>query len=95
MQSFSLSDHATLEFSQQPAERNAQVRILKDLIALYSKPTAGAASNRDQLVHLSETPAMKVLSDLLLAEIPESEGFGSFDELKSQRDASGVVRLRS
>ena len=83
----------SLELSQQPAERVAQVRILKSLFSVLSRQQP-SSNGRAAVIQMANSPAIQAVVDSILSEQPEGEDFGSFEELKSQRDSTGVVRLR-
>ena len=92
---FAPSGFPELELSQQPAERAAQVRVLKDVFSVLERRHLERETLRwPFLAKVAETPAIAAAVDELVQGIPADEDFGSFEELKSRRDATGVARLR-
>lgn len=92
---FAQNEFPELDLSQQPAERNAQVRVLKDVFSVIERHhlenrTMGWAF----LTRVASTPAIAAAVDALVESLPSDDDFGSFEELKSRRDATGVARLR-
>jgi hypothetical protein len=93
MSPIAITELESLELSQQPAERSAQVRILKNLFSLLSRqPAINSSADKAVAIQLSGSPAIRAVVAAILSEIPDTEDFGSFEELKSQRDSAGVVR---
>lgn len=92
---FAQSNFPELELSQRPAEREAQVRVLKDVFSVLERRHLERETLRwSFLAKVAKTPAIAAAVDELVQGIPADEDFGSFEELKSQRDATGVARLR-
>jgi hypothetical protein len=84
-----------LELSPQPAERKVQVRVLENVLAVIERRhLEGRVMGWTTLPRFAETPAVAEATEAHMARLPADHDFGSFDDLKSRRDASGVVRLR-
>jgi hypothetical protein len=84
-----------LELSQRPAEREAQLRVLKDVFSvLERRHLERQTMGWPFLAKVADSPAIAAAVDALVESIPVDEDFGSFDELKSRRDSAGVARRR-
>ena len=84
-----------LELSEHPAERRAQVSVLKDVLRLLvEQRDSGARMLRwDFIARLASAPGFAAAADALIDEAPESREPESFSALSARRDATGVVRL--
>jgi hypothetical protein len=83
-----------LELSQRPAEREAQLRVLKSVFSVLQQRHLEHQTLRwSFLKQVAETPAIAAAVDELVAGIAADEDFGSFQELQARRDATGVARL--
>ena len=92
---FAHPDFPELQLSSLPVERQAQIRVLDDVLALVERRQRGRAVPAwDSLGRFAETEAVAAATAAHMANMPADEGFESFEELKSRRDATGVVRLR-
>ena len=92
---FAQSAFPDLELSHRPAEREAQVRVLKDVCSVLERrhlehQTLGWSF----LAKVADTTAIAAAVDEMVEGIPADEDFGSFEELKARRDTTGVARLR-
>jgi hypothetical protein len=84
-----------LRFSESPTERAAQVRVLTDVFSvLEQQHLSGQTSDWSFLSKLADTPVIAETVQTMVESIPSDADFGSFEELQSRRDASGVVRLK-
>lgn len=84
-----------LELSPRAAERDAQVRVLKDVFSvLERRHLEHQTLNWSFLVEVADSHAIAAAVDEMVKDIPADEDFGSFEELKARRDATGVARLR-
>jgi hypothetical protein len=84
-----------LQLSPLAAERNAQVRVLKDVFSvLERRHLEHQTLNWSFLTEVADTHAIAAAVDDMVGDIPADEDFGSFEELKARRDATGVARLR-
>lgn len=84
-----------LELSPQPAERRAQVRLLENMLTLVERRhLQGRVMRWADLPRLAETSAVVETTSAHTDSLPADNDFGSFDDLKSRRDDTGVVRLR-
>ena len=94
----SLSAHPEfpeLELSPQPAERKVQVRVLENVLAIVERRhLQGRVMGWSALPRFAETSAVADATAAHMDSLPADPDFGSFDELKSRRDETGVVRLR-
>lgn len=88
------SEFPELELSPQPAERKVQVRVLENVLAVIERRhLEGRIMGWSTLPRFAETSAVAEATEAHMARLP-ADDFGSFDDLKSRRDDSGVVRLR-
>ncbi|HEV8314187.1 MAG TPA: hypothetical protein VGQ23_14055 [Burkholderiaceae bacterium] len=88
-------DLSGLELSPQPAEREAQVRVLKDVFSVLERHHLERRTpDWAFLAEVSETPAVAAAVDALVQSLPDDTDFGSFDAARSRRDVTGVARLR-
>jgi hypothetical protein len=88
-------DLSGLELSPQPAEREAQVRVLKDVLSVLERHHLERRTpDWSFLVEVSQTPAVTAAVDALVKALPDDTDFGSFEAARSRRDANGVTRLR-
>ncbi|MDM0116802.1 hypothetical protein QTI66_32215 [Variovorax sp. J22R133] len=84
-----------LELSAQPAERKVQVRVLENVLAVVERMhLQGRIMRWSDLVRFAETSAVAEATSAHTDSLPAAQDFGSFEELKARRDATGVVRLR-
>jgi hypothetical protein len=84
-----------LELSPQPAERKVQVRVLESVLAVVERRhLEGRVMGWSALPRFAETSAVAEATEAHMDGLPADRDFGSFDDLKSRRDATGVVRLR-
>lgn len=84
-----------LELSPQPAERRAQVRLLENVLTLVERRhLQGLVMRWADLPRFAETSAVVETTAAHTDSRPADNDFGSFDDLKSRRDDTGVVRLR-
>jgi len=84
-----------LELSPQPAERKVQVRVLENVLAVVERRhLQGRIMGWPALPRFAESSAVADATAAHMDSLPEDRDFGSFDELRSRRDATGVVRLR-
>jgi hypothetical protein len=84
-----------LELSPRPAERAAQVRVLKDVFSVLERHRLERRTmGWSFLVKVADSPAIAAAVDALVDGIPADEDFGSFEALKARRDANGVARSR-
>lgn len=89
-----LSTFPELELSPRPAERAAQLRVLEDVFSvLERRHLERETMGWSFLADFADTPAIAA-ADALVQNIHEDTDFGSFEELASRRDSTGVVRLR-
>ncbi len=92
---FAHPDFPELQLSSLPAERQVQVRVLDDVLAVVERRRRGSAVPAwSALSRFADTAAVAEATDRHMADVPSESGFGSFEELKSRRDATGVVRIR-
>jgi hypothetical protein len=92
---FAQADFPELQLSALPAERQAQIRVLNDVLALVEQRQRGRAVPAwDALARFAESDAVAEVTAARMEKVPANADFGSFEELKSRRDATGVVRLR-
>jgi hypothetical protein len=92
---FARPGFAELELSPQPAERKVQVRVLENVLAVVERMhREGRIMRWSDLPGFAETSAVAEAAAAHMERLPADHDFGSFDELKSRRDATGVVRLR-
>lgn len=90
-----LSTFPELQLSPRPAERVAQLRVLEDVFSvLERRHLERETMSWSFLADFADTPAIAAAADALVQNIPEDTDFGSFEELASRRDSTGVVRLR-
>lgn len=93
----SLSAHSLLQnlkFSDRPAERAAQVRLLSDVFtALEQRRLIMRAEDWSSLSEVAAAPAIAETVDEMVRGLHADPDFGSFDELKARRDDTGAVRL--
>jgi hypothetical protein len=83
-----------LELSAQPAERQVQVRVLESVLAVVEhRHLQGRVMGWSSIPRLAETSAVAEATTAHM-DLPADENFGSFDDLQSRRDPTGVVRLR-
>jgi hypothetical protein len=82
-----------LELSPQPAERAAQVRVLKDVFSVIERHRLERRTmGWSFLAKVADSPAIAAAVDALVEGIPVDEDFGSFEELKTRLEANGVAR---
>jgi hypothetical protein len=92
---FAHREFPELELSAQPAERKVQLRVLENVLSLVERRhREGRVMSWATLPHFAETSAVAEAASAHMDSLPADNDFGSFDELKSRRDATGVVRLR-
>jgi hypothetical protein len=92
---FAPPEFPELELSPQPAERKVQVRVLEGLLAVVERRhLQGRVMGWSALSRFAETTAVAEATTAHMESLPSDEDFGSFEDLKSRRDATGVVRLR-
>jgi hypothetical protein len=84
-----------LELSALPAERKVQVRVLERVLEVIERRhLEGRVMGWADLPQFAESSAVAEITAAHLEKLPADHDFGSFDDLKARRDATGVVRLR-
>lgn len=90
-----LPEFPELELSPQPAERRAKVRLLENVLTLIERRRhRGRVMRWADLPRFAETSAIVETTAARTNSLPADDDFESFDDLKSRRDDTGVVRRR-
>jgi hypothetical protein len=92
---FAHREFPELELSSLPAERTVQVRMLEKLVAIVERRhLEGRAMGWAALPRFAASSAVVEATAAHMQKLPADDDFASFDELKTRRDATGVVRRR-
>jgi hypothetical protein len=92
---FAHREFPELELSAQPAERKVQLRVLENVLALMERRhRQGRVMAWSALPRFAETLAVSEATAAHMDGISADDDFEAFNDLKSRRDITGVVRLR-